>query len=120
MHFPDNTNLEFRIPRSDVKIRHASNPDIDLNTIRSPEEAAKKFEKILVQQFVQVMTEQMFESNLSGEDGPGWMKAYGNQQRDTMTKVLTDHLVEKGTFDISSTILKQWQDRGLQLEDSSM
>ena len=118
MYLPDTSNLEFRIPRSDLKIKQAAPSEPDLSTIKNPEEAAKKFEKILVQQFVQVMTKQMFESNLSGEDGPGWMKAYGNQQRETITDILTDHLVEKGTFDISSVILKQWQDRGLQLEET--
>ena len=44
----------------------------------------------------------MFESNLAGEDGPGWMKSYGNQQKETLTEILSDHLVEKGTFDIST------------------
>ncbi len=81
--------------------------------LKNPQEAAKEFEKVLVQQFVKVMTEQMFTSNLSGEDGPNWMKSYGDQQRDLLAGVLTDHLVENNTFDIASLVLDQWQQRGL-------
>ncbi|MFK7849138.1 MAG: hypothetical protein AB8G77_27875 [Rhodothermales bacterium] len=81
----------------------------DKPRIDTPEEAAKTFEKVLVEQFVNVMTEQLFKSNLAGEDGPGWMKAYGDTQRRVMTEVLTDHLVDNGTFNISSLVLEQWQ-----------
>lgn len=105
-------NPEFRIPRSDIKIRYPEATNQENKSVRNPEEAAKEFEKVLVRQFVQVLTEQMFESNLAGEEGPGWMKSYGNQQRETLTDILSDHLVEKGTFDISSTMLKQWEDKG--------
>ncbi len=76
---------------------------------QTPEEAAKTFEKVLVEQFVNVMTEQLFKSNLAGEDGPGWMKAYGDTQRRVMTEVLSEHLVDNGTFNISSLVLEQWQ-----------
>lgn len=86
----------------------APNPDLRAN-MNSPEEAAKTFEKVLVEQFVTVMTDQMFKSNLSGEDGPGWMKAYGDTQRKMLTEILSDHLVENGTFNISDTLLEQWQ-----------
>lgn len=108
----ESLNPEFRIPQSDIKIRHQNPVQEKGERIQSAEEAAKQFEKILVQQFVQVMTEKMFESNLAGEDGPGWMKSYGNQQKETLTDILSEHLVEKGTFNISSTILKQWSDKG--------
>lgn len=119
MNVPEAINPEFRAPQSDINVQFSPTADRDLNSIKSPAEAAEKFEKILIQQFVQVMTQKMFDSNLAGEDGPGWMKAYGNQQRDTLTNVLTDHLVEKGTFNISSDILAQWQSRGLYQEDPS-
>lgn len=105
-------NPEFRVPRSDIKIRHSDSNNLQNKSIRDPEEAAKEFEKVLVRQFVQVLTEQMFESNLAGEEGPGWMKSNGKQQRETLTDILSDHLVEKGTFDISSTMLKQWETKG--------
>ncbi len=78
---------------------------------QTPEEAAKTFEKVLVEQFVNVMTEQLFKSNLSGENGPGWMKAYGDTQRRVMTEVLSEHLVDNGTFNISELVLKQWQNQ---------
>ena len=105
-------NPEFKVPRSDIKIRYEQTSELNGPSIHNAEEAAKEFEKILVKQFVQVLTEQMFESNLAGEDGPGWMKSYGNQQKQTLTDILSDHLVEKGTFNISSVILKQWADKG--------
>ena len=105
-------NPEFRLPKSDIKIRHNTAQQEDQPRIQNAEEAAKQFEKILVQQFVQVMTDQMFESNLAGEDGPGWMKSSGNQQKETLTDILSEHLVDNGTFDISSVILKQWADKG--------
>ena len=108
-------NPEFNIPRSDIKVRYLDPAQETGEPIKNAQEAAKQFEKILVQQFVQVMTEQMFESNLAGEDGPGWMKSYGNQQKETLTDILSEHLVEKGTFDISSTILQQWADKGYQI-----
>lgn len=66
----------------------------------------------MVQQFVNVMTEQMFKSNLSGEDGPAWMKSQSDTQRQVLTDVLTDHLVDKGTFNISDIMLTQWHNKG--------
>ena len=72
-----------------------------------------RFEKVLVQQFVNVMTEQMFKSNLSGDEGPGWMKAYGDTQRQVISDVLTDHLVESNTFNLSSLVMQHWQRQGL-------
>ena len=81
----------------------------DLPRVDTPEEAAKTFEKVLVEQFVNVMTEQLFKNNLSGEDGPGWMKSYGDTQRRVLSEVLSDHLVESGTFNISETVLSQWK-----------
>jgi len=95
-----------------VSLQPAKYPNAETQTINNPEEAAKTFEKVLVQEFVNVMTEQMFESNLAGEDGPGWMKSYSDTQRQVLTDVLTDHLVENGTFNISDLVLKQWQDKG--------
>ena len=99
-----------------VALANASNK-ASLNTrhttgntrIDTPEEAAKTFEKVLVEQFVNVMTEQLFKSNLSGENGPGWMKAQGDTQRRVLTEILSDHLVENGTFNISDIVLQQWQ-----------
>ncbi len=86
-------------------------------TPNTQEEAAQTFEKVLIEQFVGVMTDQLFKSNLSGEEGPGWMKAYGDTQRKILTEVLSDHLVENKTFNISSTLLEQWQRQAESAED---
>ena len=94
------------VKQSPGRVNQTDKPRID-----TPEEAAKTFEKVLVEQFVNVMTEQLFKSNLSGDEGPGWMKAYGDTQRRVMTEVLTDHLVDNNTFNISSLVLEQWQKR---------
>ncbi|MFQ5572114.1 MAG: hypothetical protein ACE5G0_20750 [Rhodothermales bacterium] len=75
---------------------------------RTPEEAARQFEEILVRQLVESMTDGMFESNLSGEDGPGWVKSQGEAQQDVFTDVLTQRLVESGVFKISDLLLRQW------------
>ena len=76
---------------------------------KTPEEAARQFEAILVRQFVTAMTEGLFKASLSGEEGPGWMKGQQDMQRDVMTDVLTDHLVERGGLRISDLLLRQWQ-----------
>ena len=76
---------------------------------KTPEEAAKQFEAILVRQFVTAMTDGLFQASLSGEEGPGWMKGQQDMQRDVMTDVLTDHLVESGALRISDLLLRQWQ-----------
>ncbi len=76
---------------------------------KTPEEAAKQFEAILVRQFVTVMTDGLFKTSLSGDDGPGWMKSQQDAQRDIMTDVLTNHLVESGVLRISDMLLRQWQ-----------
>ena len=76
---------------------------------KTPEEAARQFETILVRQFVTVMTDGLFKASLSGDDGPGWMKGQQDTQRDIMTDVLTEHLVESGALRISDLLLRQWK-----------
>ncbi len=76
---------------------------------KTPEEAAQQFEAILVRQFVTVMTDGLFKTSLSGDEGPGWMKGQQDAQCDIMTDVLTDHLVESGVLRISDLLLRQWQ-----------
>lgn len=73
------------------------------------EEAAQQFEKVLVRQFVQVMTEGMFDASLSGDDGPGWMDSQRESQHGVLTDVLTDHLVESGALRLSEMLLRQWR-----------
>ncbi len=73
----------------------------------SPEEAARQFESVLVRQFVEVMTKDLFQS---GEEGG--MTGQADLQRDTLTDTLTDHLVESGTFGIADLMMRQWTQSG--------
>jgi Rod binding domain-containing protein len=75
----------------------------------SPEEAAKAFEKVLVRRFVKTMTEKMFDTTLSGADGPSWMSGQRDQQRDMMTDVLTDHIVASDTMGLRDMLLRDWE-----------
>lgn len=75
---------------------------------RNPKEAAAQFEKVLVRQFVDVMTKDMFSASLSGEEGPQWMSSQRDSQRDAMTDVLTDHIVESGDLGLRELLLKRW------------
>ena len=74
----------------------------------SPGEAAKAFEKVLVQRFVKTMTDKMFDAPLSGSDGPGWMNGQRDQQRDMLTDVLSDHIVESDSLRIRDLLLRDW------------
>jgi flagellar protein FlgJ len=75
---------------------------------QSREEAARQFEQILVRQFVEVMTKDLFGGGLSGDDGPGWMQGQQDMQRDMMTDMLTDHIAGSGALRISDLLLRQW------------
>ena len=85
-----------------------ASPDL-LGRASNPEEAAKAFEHVLVQQFVKTLTDPLFKTSLSGEEGPGWMKAYGDTQRSMLTDVLTGQFVDQKTFGLADLLLKQWQ-----------
>ena len=74
----------------------------------SPEEAAKAFEKVLVRRFVKTMTNKMFDSTLSGKDGPSWMQGQRDHQRDLLTDVLADHIVDANALGISEMLLRDW------------
>ena len=67
-----------------------------------------------MRQFVTTMTDGLFESSLSGDEGPGWMKSQHDTQRDVMTDVLTEHLVESGALRIADLLLRQWQRNAVQ------
>ena len=73
----------------------------------SPEEAARQFEAVLVRQFVEVMTKDLFDA---GEEGG--MSGQADLQRDTLTDTLTDHLVESGTFGVADLMIAQWRRSG--------
>lgn len=72
-----------------------------------PAEAARQFEAVLVRQFVEVMTKDLFQS----EEG-GMLTGQADLQRDTLTDTLTDHLVEGGTFGIADLMIAQWERAG--------
>ena len=62
-----------------------------------------------MRQFVSVMTKGLFEQSLAGDEGPGWIKGQQDTQRDIMTQVLTEHLVDSGALRISDLLLRQWK-----------
>jgi len=72
-----------------------------------PTEAARQFEAVLVRQFVEVMTKDLFQS-----DEEGMMTGQADLQRDTLTDTLTDHLVDTGTFGIADLLMAQWARAG--------
>jgi Rod binding domain-containing protein len=71
-------------------------------------EAATQFEKVLVRQFVDVMTEDMYSSSLAGGDGKNWMSSQRDRQRKVMTNMITDQLTEAGNLQISETLMQSW------------
>ena len=74
---------------------------------QSPEDAARQFEAVLVRQFVEVMTKDLFDG-----DAEGGLTGQADLQRDTMTDTLTDHLVESGTFGVADLMIAQWKQSG--------
>ncbi|MEM1116225.1 MAG: peptidoglycan hydrolase [Bacteroidota bacterium] len=68
-----------------------------------PEAAAKQFESVLVRQFVEVMTKDLFDG-----EGEGMLTGQADLQRDTLTDALTEHLVEAGTLGVADLLLAQW------------
>lgn len=73
----------------------------------SPEEAARQFEAVLVRQFVDVMTKDLFKS-----EEEGMLTGQADLQRDTLTDTLTDHLVESGAFGVADLMMSQWRRAG--------
>jgi flagellar protein FlgJ len=74
----------------------------------TPEEAAQQFEAVLIRQFVSVMTDTLFKDGLAGDDGPGWVKSQQHTQRDVLTDVLTEHLVESRSLRLADLLMRQW------------
>lgn len=73
----------------------------------SPDEAARQFEAVLVRQFVDVMTKDLFQS-----EEEGMLTGQADLQRDTLTDTLTDHLVESGAFGVADLMMAQWRRAG--------
>lgn len=74
----------------------------------SPEAAARQFESVLVRQFVDVMTRDLFKAGAEG----GMLTGQSDLQRDTLTDVLTEHLVDSGTFGVADLMMRQWTRTG--------
>lgn len=72
------------------------------------DEAARGFEEVFVRQFVSEMTKGLFKSSLAGENGPSWMSAQQDLQRDTLTDTLTRHLTDSGHIGIADMLRRQW------------
>ena len=88
----------------------ASSPGAPIQTkdAETPAEAAKQFEAVLVRQFVEVLTKDLFKS----EQG-GMLTGQADLQRDTITNVLTDTLVETGSFGVAEMLTAQWDRTGM-------
>lgn len=82
---------------------------------RSPEAAARQFESVLVRQFVEVMTRDLFKAGAEGE----MLTGQADLQRDTLTNVLTEHLVDSGTFGVADLMMRQWSRAGQVPADAS-
>lgn len=80
--------------------------------VRTPEEAAKQFEEVLIKQMVHTMTKDIFKSKLAGDDAPQWMGAYSDMQSDILTEELAKQLSESGRMGISELLIKQWKRDG--------
>ena len=80
----------------------------------SPEAAARQFEAVLVRQFVEVMTKDLFDG-----DAEVGLTGQADLQRDTLTDTLTEHLVESGTFGVADLMIAQWKRSGRMPADAS-
>jgi flagellar protein FlgJ len=85
---------------------------LGLRRPRTPEEAAKQFEEILIRQFVQVMTRNLFRTSLEGDEAPSWMESHRDTQRDVLAEVLARHLAAQDRLGIAALLLRQWQHAG--------
>ena len=86
---------------------------------RTPEEAARQFEEVLVKQMVREMTKGIFDNNLTGDDAPQWMGAYSEMQSDVLTTELAKQLTESGKIGISDLLMKQWKRQDAEQEQAS-
>ena len=86
---------------------------------RTPEEAARQFEEVLVKQMVREMTKGIFDNNLTGDDAPQWMGAYSEMQSDVLTTELAKQLTEGGKIGISELLIRQWKRQEAEQEKTS-
>lgn len=96
----------FDIPRGTAGL------PLDTKKPQTPEAAAKQFEEVLIKQMVHTMTKELFDGNLTGDDAPQWMGAYGDMQADILAEELAKQLSKNGRMGISDLLMKQWKREG--------
>lgn len=82
---------------------------------KTPQQAAQQFEEVLVKQFVQTMTKDLFKP-MAGS--PSHLSAQADIQRDTLNDVLTRQLVDNGSFGVARMLERQWAQQGQILPDA--
>ena len=82
-------------------------------TIEKPQEAAEQFEKLLLKQMVSVMTEDLMQTPLSGEKGPGWMNTQRSHHQSSFSDMLADELAKSSSFNLSEVLMRRWREGGL-------
>lgn len=85
---------------------------LGMRRLHTPEEAARQFETILLRQFVQALTRDLFRTSLTGDEAFAWMGSYRDTQRDVLADVLAHHLAEQGRLGIAELLLRQWRQAG--------
>ena len=81
--------------------------------IEKPQEAAEQFEKLLLKQMVSVMTEDLMQSPLSGESGPGWMNTQRSHHQSAFSDMLANELAKSSSFNLSEVLMRRWEEGGL-------
>lgn len=77
-------------------------------TPENPKQAAEQFEQVLVRQFVETMTKDLFDNPISDKNS-GAVRSQGRLQSEALTDTLTRKLVEDDAFGLSKLLLDQWQ-----------
>ena len=70
-------------------------------------DAAKQFEEVLLRELIAVMTKELFDNSLLGEDAPAWSTSYQDMQRDVVTDQLASQLASSGRIGIARLLIEQ-------------
>jgi hypothetical protein len=108
-----------RAERTSPSTADSSTTATDDNAPSTPREAARKFEKVLVRQFTKVMTEDMFTNSLAGKGGGNWMESQRDRQREHMTDMITEQLVESNSLGFKEKLMQKWKTTGEDAESNS-
>ncbi len=80
--------------------------------VRTPEEAAERFEEVMIRQFIGIMLQKAFHGGLDSEV-PAWVETQRAIQLDTLSETLASALARRKLFNLSETLLRQWKQAGL-------